>query len=78
MTHDQNTVPLTKTNGASFQDWCKALDAHHEALRQSGEIVGYGEGSIVALTGADCWVDYFDDGYSPEDALSEDRSYWWD
>lgn len=30
---------------------------------------------IVAQTGAECWRDYYDDGYTPYEALQEDCSY---
>lgn len=61
----------------TFEEWCKALDAHHEDLRKTEEgFEGYGPGSVIDKTGAECWRTYFDDDFSPRDALSEDRSYW--
>ncbi len=27
------------------------------------------------FTGSDCWIDYFNDGYNPIEALKEDWSY---
>jgi len=68
---------MTTEPKLSFEDWCKALDAYHELLRQTEKgFEGYGEGSAIEQTGAESWRDYYDDDYSPEDALSEDRSYW--
>ena len=63
----------------TFEEWCKALDEHHEHLRQTEDgFEGYGAGSLIEQTGAECWRSYYDDDFSPEDALSEDRSYWED
>lgn len=36
----------------------------------------YGEGSLWETTGAECWFTFFEDGYSPKDALAEDESCW--
>lgn len=61
----------------SFEDWCKALDAYHQRLRDTEEgFIGYGAASVIEQTGAECWLDYYDDDFTPEEALDEDRSYW--
>lgn len=62
----------------SFEDWCKQLDEYHEAQRQKGVFEGYGPGSVVANTGAECWRDYYLKGICPADAMEEDRDYWGD
>lgn len=49
---------------AKFDDWCNALD------RLSVE-AGYVE-NLVDSTGEDCWLDFYLDGQSPEDALGEE------
>jgi hypothetical protein len=35
----------------------------------------YGDKGIIEQTGAECWRCYYDDGYTPEDALAEDLSH---
>ena len=63
----------------SFEEWCKALDAHHENLRETeAGFEGYGHGPATEQTGTECWRDYYDQGDTPEDALAEDRTYWAD
>ena len=37
--------------------------------------VGYGE-PLEEGTGMQCWYEYYETGYSPEEAASEDMSYW--
>lgn len=68
----------THFHGLTFEIWCARLDEYHEKLRRSGEIEGYGPGSVVTSTGSESWKQYYDTGYSPEDALDEDRTYWED
>lgn len=63
----------------SFADWCARLNAHHEHLRKTEDgFEGYGDGPVTEQTGAECWLTYYADGFSPEDALAEDRTYWGD
>ena len=52
---------------ADFVDWMKRLDAEH---KKTGSF--YGQGSLWSLTGAACWLPWFRDGVTPEDALAED------
>ena len=54
-------------NEKVFFQWGQELDA--EAKR-----FGYA-GSLINNTGAESWFGYFNDGYSPSDAFSEDWSY---
>ena len=69
---------LTHFHGLSKDEWCRQLDAHHEKMRQAGQIEGYGPGSVIENTGWEAWAGYFEDGYTPEQAFDEDRSYWGD
>jgi len=55
---------------AGFDEWMVALDAAH-AKRG----FPYGDGPLAKTTGQECWMGYFRDGYSPEDAIEEDQSY---
>ena len=46
-----------------FQKWLDELD----------EVAAkFDAPNLVEQTGAECWKCFFDDGYSPEDALRED------
>jgi hypothetical protein len=33
------------------------------------------KGNIVEQTGEDCWLGYYEDDYTPEEAYTEDCSY---
>jgi hypothetical protein len=62
------TLEARKTNEhISFAQWLAALD--HAALT-----AGF-KGRIAADTGAECWQEYYDDGYTPTAALSEDLGH---
>lgn len=50
----------------TFEEWLAELDA--ESLRR-----GYKK--PVSAVGTECWRGYYDDGYSPVDALDEDETY---
>lgn len=52
-----------------FDAWMKRLDEAHKAMGSP-----YGEGSLWRNTGAECWLDAFEDGLSPTEALKEDMS----
>lgn len=67
-------------------DQCDDIDSHEEAEIQRfhdwlGELDKYVAGmngypeSIVAQTGRECWLDYYNDGLSPAEAWAEDMSY---
>lgn len=47
------------------------IDSWLNELDKIARIHG-GEGSLVEITGRDCWLEYFEDGYSPADAYLED------
>jgi hypothetical protein len=53
----------------SFEQWCEQLDR-----LGASEPHRYGP-TPVANCGADSWRDYYDGGYSPEDAWAEDGTY---
>lgn len=48
----------------SFEQWLAFLDT-------AALTAGF-RGRIAADTGAECWQDYYDDGYTPTQALAED------
>ncbi len=50
----------------SFEDWITKLNRLENI---------YGSGPVTDHTGVACWKDYWEDGYSPEDALSEDADH---
>lgn len=52
----------------SFEEWLERLDAAAERLDPECK-------SYSKQTGTDCWKGYWEDGYSPEDAIYEDWSY---
>lgn len=67
-----DTMPAGRRGKVSdrmpIDDWFAELD------RLGGD--RYGPDGITANTGRECWMDYYNDGYSPADALSEDGTYW--
>lgn len=70
---------LTHLHGLTKEEWCIRLDGYHERLRLTVPgFEGYGEGPAISNTGWDAWQSYFNDGYTPEAALDEDRTYWED
>lgn len=69
LTHPPEVLPEV----GPFADWCRELDKEAEAR-------GYGpfkEGSLTLSTGRESWRCYYDDKFSPEDALDEDEQYEW-
>jgi hypothetical protein len=50
-----------------FKDWSAEL------VRLGGD--RYGSRGVIIECGEDSWRDYYDDGYDPDEALSEDASY---
>lgn len=51
----------------SFEQWLAFLDT---AWLSAGFTR-----RIAADTGAECWQDYYDDGYTPSEALAEDMGH---
>lgn len=54
----------------TFEEWCDELNKLSAA-----EPNRYGEGDLIKICGAECWRQYYDDGYSPQDAWDEDGTY---
>ena len=50
-----------------FVEWCKKLN--------EVSVKNDGFENLVEETGEDAWYDYWEMGYSPEDAYHEDVSY---
>jgi hypothetical protein len=55
-------------NPFSFEEWLDELNA--EAARRDYA----GADRFWQGTGSDCWLPYYEDGYTPADALTEDES----
>ena len=70
-TKNETTRPTDCAPGLSitFGEWCEQLRAI-----SAREPERYGS-DAVDNCGADSWWDYYEMGYSPEDAWSEDGSY---
>ena len=53
----------------SLNDWLEELD-------RVGREIGYhsGEPMLHEQTGRECWMNYYNDDYSPREALIEDLS----
>lgn len=49
----------------AFDNWCKELDRVHHKYSAT-------DGSLVKETGVECWVEYYKDGHTPEEAYAED------
>jgi hypothetical protein len=71
---ESNLTPVTallerrKTKDRfTFAQWCDFLD--------SAALTCGWKYRISAATGEDCWVEYYNDGYTPMEALTEDCSY---
>jgi len=58
--HGAGCQPMT------FEDWCAQL-----SVLSAAEPHRYGPDAVESC-GAEAWRDYFDNGYSPEDAWAED------
>ena len=56
-------------HGQTFGEWCDQL-----RVLSAKEPDRYGADAIEAC-GAECWWDYYEMGYSPDDAWAEDGSY---
>jgi hypothetical protein len=67
MTTNHARDPACASAQPTFEQWLSLLDKE----AQSRGV----EGSLTNDTGADCWRDYFDDGYTPAEALDEDWSH---
>lgn len=63
-----NKLETRKTNEhITFEQWLNFLDG-------SALTCGW-KSRMAQQTGAECWKDYYDDGYTPLEALTEDCSH---
>ena len=62
MASDPATTPVRE-----WLAWCAEL------VSLGGD--RYGPRGVVEECGSECWIEYFEIGYSPLDALAEDASY---
>jgi hypothetical protein len=60
---------LNPDTRAEFEQYIAALDAESAARGNP-----YGDGSLWTTTGVECWLPFFEDGYSPANAIEEDLS----
>lgn len=61
---------VTGERRAKFEAWMVELEAEHQKRGKP-----YGEEPIAQITGPMCWLSFFDDRYSPAEAMDEDLSY---
>ena len=61
-------VNMKKENALSWKTWKEQL------IEVSGK--DYGPDGPIGSCGEEAWRQYYDSGYSPEDAVAEDKSYW--
>ncbi len=74
---DKHPNNLTHLHGLTWEQWRDQLEDHHEHLRATeAGFEGYGPKPIMTQTGDECWKQYWIDGFSPQEALAEDRDYW--
>lgn len=63
------------TADEDFMEWFAELEGIISAF---GKTVGehpYGK-PLAKSTGMKCWHDFYAEGFSPQDAFDEDRTYW--
>lgn len=58
-----------------FMAWMSDLERIMVDFGAKHEGHPYG-GPLVESTGLECWFDYYDNGFSPQAAFDEDRTYW--
>ena len=58
-----------KTQELDFDAWCDEID------RLCRQLHGF-EVDYTKESGRDAWRGHYDDGLTPDDALTEDRGYW--
>ena len=63
---------MCENERAKFDDWFDKLNSVHQKTKH------YGNEHLVVETGLHCWFDYFVAGYSPQEAIDEDLTYWID
>lgn len=60
---------VTGERREKFEVWMGALEYEHQQAGQP-----YGKAPIAENTGPMCWLSWFDDGYTPKEALEGDLS----
>lgn len=66
---DQAQLEALGPRRQEFEAWMAALNMES---KKSGE--PYGKGDIWDTTGPACWISFFEDNYTPADALEEDMT----
>lgn len=70
--YPNDAVTLANVTGErreKFEAWMTELEAYHQKVGQP-----YGAKPIAEITGPVCWLSWFDDGYTPDEALDEDMT----
>lgn len=62
----------------TFESWIADLEKIMDDWGAKHDGRPYGDGPLAETTGLKAWRGYYDDGYSPQDAFSEDQTYWED
>lgn len=65
-----------KPTHETFEAWIADLEKIMDDWKAKHGERPYGDGTLAATTGLECWQGYYDDAYSPQAAFSEDQSYW--
>lgn len=52
-----------------FETWMAELETAHIKVDRP-----YGGRTLAQMTGIECWIGFFEDGFTPEEALEEDLS----
>jgi hypothetical protein len=60
---------VTGERREKFEAWMIELEAEHQKMGRF-----YGSEPIAEATGPMCWLSWFDDGYTPKEAIEEDLS----
>lgn len=64
---EEQGLSCEATCSIPFNKWMQQLDEHCKKL---------GYGTYGSDCGADSWEDFYHNGYTPEDAMTEEMSYW--
>ena len=65
-----------RLDGISWDEWRDTLEDHHEYLRSTfNEFDGLGPRPIMNNTGEESWQQFWREGYTPQEALTEYRFY---
>lgn len=69
---DQAELEALGPRRQEFEAWMRELDA--EAKKNADTYGVYGKGDIWDTTGPACWISFFEDGFTPAEALFEDMT----